>query len=168
MAKKSSAGTSSRLLPRQWLNIMIISVSAMFLLSMLVGRMMNVSNTEEAKVAASLDSAGELVQIDFGLLHLSKTSSGWQASDARLSQATTNNAAALWLALLQRSDHQLIKQPLSGKTVLLYFSQLSSPVVCKVIKSKKNIDIVFVKSGLGISLAPSQYSAYLPLTEADY
>ncbi|WP_444995744.1 hypothetical protein [Aliikangiella sp. IMCC44359] len=145
---------------KQWLNIIIISVSLMFLILVLVGRMMN----KRAGDISSQTLSGQvaLIKIDFGEVTLWRDNSIWYSTNKSLSKEKINLIIKNWNLILNQTGEVYLGSHLTGKTVLLYLSNIQQPVVCKVSLYKDKMLITFVSTSRQFILEKHQFENYYP------
>ncbi|TQV88960.1 hypothetical protein [Aliikangiella coralliicola] len=149
----------SRLTRQQWLNLIIISVSAMLLLSVLVGRLISNSTVD----SASPSQVPRLTEIDFGDIQLRFVSESWQVvSSKKISIQQAKIIGENWQALLLSRSQPLKSGVPGGKTVLLYLSTLNQPVVSKVSYSDKQMLVTFASTSQQFSIPYSERINYMP------
>lgn len=142
---------------KQSLNLVIIIISALVLAFMLIGRFMERSveqsnARDESRLKSDQQYAAmnnfesiQLNEIDFGLQSIrfrslekaKKTVMEWQVlPELSMSDETAEELATQWLNILQQPIEPSIKPQyndlLAGATVLLYFAELSKPLVAKI------------------------------------
>lgn len=154
----------SRLNLSQWLNVVIISISAMLLFSVLVGRMLTPPEQTTAD-SLSEEAVIELVQLDFGEIQLVKSQGRWLSTAANISGQRAAQIASHWQRLLTSRESQLVERGYAGRMVLLYFNKRKQPIICKLEQTEQALNIVFVDSGLVFNLPMSHYQDYFPVKE---
>lgn len=147
---------------KHWLNIMIISVSAMLLLSVLVGRMLN----NEAEYFIENESLSplkvEITQIDFSDLQFNLNHGLWSSSNDVYQAQQIKAIVARWQVLMLQHGQPIKDKKVTGKTVLIYLSGLKQPVICKISLTENATIISFISAELEFIMAASQFSDYYP------
>jgi len=134
----------------------------MLLLSSLIGRMMNKSNQNDLPVISSSKEL-QLISIDFGKVQLLRVNGQWRAASEQLTVKQVLQIIQHWQSLLHlKAQPKKCKVP-AVQTVLLYFAGLSQPVICKISQSDDETRIIFVSTGLQISLPANEYELYFPV-----
>jgi len=145
---------------RDWLNIMIISVSAMFLLLVLIGKMLTETESRTSQTPAIEDI--QLLRIDFGTLQLVKKGDGWVEESGRLKSARAQRIGRSWQDLLAQPSNKVSNTKTSGETLLFYFSHIEQPVVVKLVLSSDAAKAVFVASQVEYPIAREAIEQYMP------
>ena len=145
---------------RDWLNIVIISVSAMFLLLVLIGKMMTESESRSSQQTQVRPT--QLLRIDFGALQLVKKDEGWTEKNALLTSTRAQLIGRNWQDLLRQPSKKTNNTQHSGETLLLYFSNIEQPVVVKLTLSSKTAKAVFVAAKVEYSIKRDAIEQYLP------
>lgn len=163
----------SALNQRQWLNIIIIAISAAFLLFVLLGKMLNQSvekqQVQESKVEKKeiQKKQSELMQIDFGDFQLIKEKNQWKSIKKQLSLSDIDRTIRSWQMLLNKNGESIdlnvtAAVPIAEKIILLYVSNSTQPIVCKLIQLKNKYEIIFVTLKTKFSLASEEVNLYYP------
>ena len=164
MAIRKSPSTKSCSSQKYWLNIMIVSVSAMLLLSVLVGRMMDDTKTHNLnKVLPQSQPNMKISKIDFGELQLISQQKQWVSSNKQYPQAQVLSLIENWQELLLSHGQPVSEQISIGKTVLIYLFEKKQPLVAKIHLLQNEVKIVIVTVGIEFSVPISEYSYYYPL-----
>lgn len=150
----------------QWLNLVIIIISALVLAFTLIGRFMHKA-ADEAGARQSIvedthqqisEPMMQLMSIDFGTLRISqaknkdRSKSGvtWSAEPkGAMTQQRIKVLVDRWQKILTLPVTALNQQALTNyssiATVLLYFADTAQPLVAKVLVSEKNNPTQFIK-----------------------
>ena len=155
---------------QQWLNIIIISISALVLAFVLLGKFMgnNFSNVPGESINV------ELKAIDFGDRRLtlvedknSSISSHWKAvPNDILSQEEINKLITSWRWLLNQSFDSMNKvddEVISGMTVLVFFKDIDQPMVIRVSDKEHHYLVQFISTQNIISIEKKGRIFLLPL-----
>jgi len=145
---------------RDWLNIMIISVSAMFLLLVLIGKML--SETESRSSQTLPVEAIQLLRIDFGALQLVKKIDRWGEENGRLKAARAQRIGQSWQDLLAQPSNKVSNKKYTGETLLFYFNHIEQPVVVKLVLSPDAAKAVFVAAQVEYPIARETIEQYMP------
>jgi len=157
------ANKSLKLKQKQWLNIIIIVTSAMFLLMVLVGKML-----ERANDAGAVEGvAQEFYKLDFGDVSIRNNDGVWSSTAKELSQPAIERLIQNWKKLLQRDGLLLEQSEDTGKTVLIYLTNSMSPIICKLVQREGQLDFQFVQSGQKIVVENARVSDYIPITQVN-
>jgi hypothetical protein len=166
----------SRLSTQQWLNIIIFSISFLFLLFILLGRMMTssddgMSQTEQPVANTSLFE-NNLIAIDFGDFQfqseLSQQSESqrdklsWSSNDGVLLEQEVERIATNWQNLLNSEGENLDNEFPQGKTVLLFIANQKEPLAAKVLKSDQLLTISFPSQRQAFYFPAGAYSRFYP------
>ena len=154
----SGPSKTTRLTKQHWLNIIIISVSAMLLISVLVGRMLDNNAPEENDKKQKVN----IVQIDFPETQFTLVDSIWLSSDANFKHEQIVKMVKRWKALLLQQGIPISKKAILGKTILIYLESVAQPIVAKLTLNKNNLQISFTSAKQEFYLEPSAYSIYYP------
>ncbi len=173
----------------QWLNIVIIIISALVLAFTLIGRFMDktANESDTRQIAAVNDSlkmsvpSMQLTSIDFGTMRISRKRQKNQSTLAfawfakpksSLNQTQINRLVDGWQKILTMPAESL-SQPapinfLPIATVLLYFAETAQPIITKVEVSNKveltpSINIRFVSTGQQIIIEDLPLAQLLPV-----
>ncbi len=157
---------------RQWLNLVIIIISALILAFMLLGRFLNVAVDQSSEreqqrleypplIIEEKPHKLKLTMIDFGLYEAFLNSEDQWVEENKVNHSAGNNGelseiAKRWEMLLSEPfvenvwDQKII--PKVRATVLLYFKDTSQPLIIKVeaLNSKEelgNLRITFIATG---------------------
>lgn len=149
----------SRLTQRQWLNVIIVVISAMFLLMVLIGKIMNPTSRQIGK---EVKFEFSLRHLDFGDIQISRVKQGWQADAGELSPEDTDVIAKRWQKLLNLAAEKEVSLPIKGKTVLLYLEGVKQPIICKISLVGEQTVISFVDSGHQFIRSAQAYNLYYP------
>ena len=144
---------------QQWLNIVIIVISALVLLFVMIGRLME-RDAPVNSPATTVEVA--LIRIDFGELEIWRTADSWQSSDSRLSPAQARLYGERWEKLVAQPAAAINDNVGSCKIVLLYFSNLPQPVTVKVSQSASETRFNFVVSDQQVVVAAQDFTLYIP------
>ncbi len=153
-----------------WLNIVILVVAAMILFLVLLGKMMNSGDsskllpTEPLQEEISPQSL-TLSIIDFGDYSFVKQSNSWMVNgelSEGLSSRDIEERIYQWQQLLTESGDKYRKPDFGGKTILLYFANLSQPIVCKFKIVEKQLNFYFVAQGQILRRPANEYSIFFP------
>jgi hypothetical protein len=153
---------------KSWLNIVIISISALILAFTLLGRFFDsgTSSTLQPELTTHV-SMLQLSALDFGNIQIKKRISIWQVipQDAiDLQQA--KSIFGQWQTLLTSDlPNDIATEPNeieSASTVLLYLEGQANPIVCKVIIAKHIALVEFLASGHKIKMLPTIAMKLLP------
>lgn len=153
------ASKPSKLSQKQWLNIIIIVTSAMFLLMVLVGKMLEKASKPELTEEVSLD----FYKLDLGDFSLRNENGKWISTANWLTTGEAESLVQRWKSILQR---QAISKDLSeavGKTVLIYLNKSMSPVICKLIQNDQELIFQFVQSDQQVHLEDAKLTDYIPV-----
>lgn len=161
MSTKKTSGKGFQLNQRQWLNVMIICISAMLLLSVLVGKLISRGEyTQTEPVKPSI----EITKLDFGEALIWKENEIWFSSGKALQKQAIQKLVQKWHSLLS-GEKTLIeqdKETSSGRTILIYLAGNAQPVICKLISDDNHARIVFVGRKLQIMLTENEKTDYYP------
>lgn len=173
----------------QWLNIVIIIISALVLAFTLIGRIMDnaVDETNARQIAATNDSRQvgvpvmQLSSVDFGTLRITSKQQKnrqklvliWSTEPKGvLTQKQIKTLLDQWQKILIMQA-QPVDQPASINyspiaTVLLYFAKVGQPIIAKVLVSDKiepapTIIVRFVSTGQQIMIDNLPIDQILPL-----
>jgi|GEM_PF-2904655 len=149
----------SRLTRQQWLNIVILVISALILMFVIIGRVMD---REPPEPSHANELQVVLQRIDFGDITLFQKNEKWASSSEQVSAQRAAEIAFNWRRLVARSGDDYGEQVPLGKTVLLYFSHIPQPVVGKVDLTDEHLTITFITSKQQFHLAKTDYSLYIP------
>ncbi len=149
---------NTRLTKQHWLNIMIISVSAMLLISVLVGRMLN--NQEFIENDHNRDI--KIVQIDFQEIQFSLVDGVWICSEQNFQHMQIIEMVKHWEALLLKQGEPINHKSVQGKTILLYLERMSMPIIAKIHLNNDNMKISFISAKQEFDLESSLYPNYYP------
>ncbi|TQV74641.1 hypothetical protein FLL45_06670 [Aliikangiella marina] len=141
---------------QQWTNLIIFVISALVLLFLFIGKIM------EKNIDEQTDRVVELVRIDFGGLEIWREQQNWLSSSAQLQAVEIQAIADRWQSLVNKPGETYQSLPSGGRTVLLYFSTVAQPVVCKVINRKGSLLIAFITTQQLIELPSAERSLYFP------
>lgn len=178
-----------RISQSQWLNIVIIVISALVLAFTLIGQFMHqaVDESDASKIVAANDSLQvsvptiQLTSIDFGTLRISREQQKNQSKLAfswsvlpkgGLTQQQIKLLVDRWQKILTTPVNPLEQSasinysPIA--TVLLYFEETAQPIIAKVemgdkIETTPLINIRFVSTGQQITIDNLQLDHLLPL-----
>ncbi|MDH5433469.1 MAG: hypothetical protein OEY19_05955 [Gammaproteobacteria bacterium] len=134
---------------RQWLNLMIILVSAMFMMFVLAGKIMNDSKIDNEAPTIDLQQP-ELVEIDFGYIRLVKRNDHWINTQDKLSEDISRRIALNWESMLDDDSIESVpnmdENQINSHNVLLFFKDKQIPLMCKVVQSKEWLYFHFIDS----------------------
>lgn len=150
---------------RQWLNVIIIVMSAAFLLFVLLGKMLNQAADKQQAPAES--SQLELQKIDFGDFQVAKKDGQWQSIKKEVGGSDLIVITRQWQLLLNQmeknTDSKLtLEKPELERTVLLYVNYFPQPIVCKLIQFRDKLEIVFVNSNTKFIFPAESIFLYYP------
>jgi len=137
---------------------MIISVSAMLLISVLVGKMLN----NKTLIQVDENQSVNIVQIDFPEMRFNLVDGIWTCSDPRFEHERITKMIKRWKALLLRQGEPIIVKSTQGKTVLIYLESVTQPIVVKLYLNKEFTQISFMSAKQEFKLNSSDYSSYYP------
>ena len=147
-----------RLTKQHWLNIIIISVSAMLLISVLVGRMLDSGEILQDDHSYDIN----LVQIDFSKIQFSLVDGIWISSKQDFQPEKIVKIVKHWKSLLLQQGQPISNKLILGKTVLIYLENVSQPIIAKMNLNKNSLQISFISAKQEFYLKPSEYSNYYP------
>ncbi|MCW8879721.1 MAG: hypothetical protein OQK04_15785 [Kangiellaceae bacterium] len=152
----------SELNRRQWLNIIIISISAMFLLIVIVSKKLSESASQQINTN-QIPSSGQIQKLDFGEITIYRQGEQWSSLPEKVVRAEVARTIGLqWQQLLNRPAKP-IESPINiGHTVLLFFGESNRPVICKVKKQDKITIFQFIESNLEFEIDARLQHRYLP------
>ncbi len=146
---------------RQWLNIIIIATSAMFLIMVLIGRMFEGKNTNSANDSPVIN---QMIKIDFGDRALILQGDQWiDLSAVPLPAEKIKKIINNWQSLLLKQASPIDNERLTGQNILLYFSQQSNPIICKVSQHNNQIIFQWTQAQKQLVLENISLSDYIPL-----
>jgi len=162
---------------QQWLNVIIISISALVLAFVLLGRFMNVSSPTKVEEPKNTGAASniELRELDFGSQRLVLVKSSlnqlsdyvWQAiPNDSITQQETIKLISNWKLLLTETvdaETNDSREVISGVTVLLYFTDLETPVLVRVKEQTEQYLIQFISTGQIVIIEKSPTVLVLPV-----
>ncbi len=170
----------TQLTKKHWLNIIIFVVSALFLLMVLLNQRLSQTDIKSNRIIPQTKHSSSdvrLIKIDFGHVMLWSENDGneaernkmeeskikhWRSSSDQLNQQTFDMIVANWIQLLaMKSEAQEVRYS-SGITVLLYFSNLTQPVICKLTQQDSDLVVTFVASRQQLLLKNQNINAYYP------
>lgn len=156
--KQAKKRKTSRLTQRQWLNVMIIVISAMFLLMVVIGKIMNPDEPSPEKVKDSY----HLERLDFGSVQIQLVEQQWRAQGITLNPQQAAKTAQRWQRLLTSPVEAKLNLPSQGKTVLLYIHGIKQPIICKIGLIDQHMIISFIESGHQFKIPEAEMSLYYP------
>jgi len=153
MAKKAKSSSKEK----QWLNIIIIVISAMILIFTLLGKFMEKGVNDRpndllilpsAKITPSALPAPTLTSVDFGAIKIVASEKGWRQiasstdlekespAEAGIQDSNYSKIAEQWQVILTRPNDQLVSLE-NYDVVTTYFAQISllkqdRPIVVKL------------------------------------
>lgn len=158
--KKKTAGKYP-LNQRNWLNIIIFTISALFLIFILLGKVLNQSTQTITTIQESQVQA-ELMQIDFGYMQITLHDSEWSSSVEGISKKQIDDVVSHWKALLKRPTKTRGSTPLVAETILLFFSNQAQPVIVKVSRPDNKTMITFVGTQIQFDFTKNDYKHFVP------
>jgi|GEM_PF-5973432 len=162
MSAKKQDSQKINLTQSQWLNIIIITVSAMLLASVLIDRMLNKASDNTAVEQSRAQQNVIINKIDFGEFQFSLVDGVWQSSAEKIAQPQLLLIVAHWQSLLQQSGEPLKHSELNGHTLLIYLSNKETPIIVKLAQLQGEILISFVTAKREFLLPASDYKFYYP------
>jgi hypothetical protein len=140
---------------KQWLNIVIITISALILALTLLGRFIGqgvdkAERSEERRVSnlqanehRDSETNNALKMIDFGHYQLFQDNQKWLSTpDDFVSSKVIAETLESWRLVLEQSlqdeSDLVIANKMTGKMVLIYFSNTEQPIVIKIESALKN------------------------------
>ena len=156
--KQTKNRKTSRLTQRQWLNVMIIVISAMFLLMVVIGKIMNPAEPSPDNVRDSY----HLERLDFGSVQIQLVEQQWRAQGIALNPQQAAKIAQRWQKLLTSPVEAKLNLPSRGKTVLLYLNGIRQPIICKIGVIDQHMIISFIDSGHQFKMPETEISLYYP------
>lgn len=150
---------------RHWLNIIILSISLMLVLSLLVGRMMNSPvKPQILKLddTSAVNQSHKIVQIDFGEIQFNRIGNDWVVVNGNYENDKLLAIIEHWYALIQGHGKPINQQLKSGKTVLIYLSNVKQPVIARLALTDENLRISFINQNLEFYLPAEEIKFYYP------
>ena len=144
---------------RQWLNIVIVVIAALVLFFVLIGRLMDPERNSKPPVEKR---QVELVRLDFGGVEIWREDSGWRSNDERVSAHQAALMVEQWNRLIVSAGTPYSGPHPQGKTVLLYFSNIAQPQVCKLSLQADKLTLTFISSDQQFTLPVDQIELYYP------
>ncbi len=152
---------------QNWLNLVIIAISALILAFTLLGRFFESGEQPSDSTTEYSAQHYELVGIDFGQLQLEKKQTTWRAKpDGVISAQQLQQLIQHWQQLLtltpDRQEPPADAEILSANTVLLYFDGQTTPVICKVVMTTESAFVEFLGSNQTLLIETSRAKILLP------
>jgi hypothetical protein len=161
---------------KQWLNIVIITISTLILALTLLGRFIEKgvdkaenklaaqSSEQSAQQAITEEASNHLVKIDFGRYQWSLIEKEWRAAPAGESVIDMNSVIERWQLVLDEplaeGVEDVVIEPSKGQMVLLYLSNSEMPLVVKIETGSKA-----GQAGLLLSFVAHEQFVWLPETQ---
>lgn len=152
------AKTQRSLTQQQWTNLIIFVISALVILFIFVGKVME-RNIEKQN---NVDRSIELVRIDFGDFEVWREQVGWQSTSSQITSVEARAIADRWQSLMNQPGKRYTTLPPGGRTVLLYLTNYQQPVVCKILKQADSLKIAFITTQQLFSLPIEHRLLYFP------
>jgi hypothetical protein len=153
-----SSNSRIRLTKQHWLNVIIISVSAMFLLSVLVGRMLD----HKGAVDEDKSKDFKIVQIDFSEIQFNLDNAIWFSSDTSFQHEHITRIVKRWKNLLLQHGRPSKDKLIAGRTILIYLENIPQPIVAKLNLTSDYMRISFTSANQEFYLDQSDFHYYYP------
>ena len=112
---------------RQWLNIIIISISVMFFLFVVLGNKIN-----QAPISSNMSiKPYQISRIDFGEFEFSRDDQAWLDTNKQYSAQKIKSTLLNWQQLISQPGQSYSENSL-GKTLLVYLEGQAAPLVIKL------------------------------------
>ncbi len=155
-SKQSSLST------QQWLNIIILAISFLFLVFILLGKTMNQSNNTSSSDSDISMLDRQLVAIDFGEVQLKKDNEHWASNQPSLLNQQAELIATNWQNLLNSQGEKTAEKFPQGKTVLVFLSNHDEPLVAKLLQTKTELVISLQSLNLVFHLPSGAFPRFYP------
>lgn len=153
MAKKST-----KLSQKHWLNIIIIVTSAMFLLMVIVGKMLERGNEPNHQDKVRL----EINKLDFGSFSIRNNEGVWISSASWLQSSNIESVVQLWKEVMQKRAAPIESSEKNGETILIYLNSSMNPIICKLSQNKEQLTFQFIQSQQQLIINNGKLSDYIP------